>query len=276
MSAPLVSVVVPTLNGERYLTECVESALAQSLTDLEIVVTDDGSTDRTSVALARFRDPRLRVLAAAPSAGAAANWNRGLRAARGRYVKVLCQDDRLHPDCLREQAAALAAAPSSVLCASARRIVSASGKVLLPRVGGEPDARIGRDEVIRRCLRRGTNVLGEPSGLLLDRAAALRVGGFRAAGYVTDLDMWLRLLACGDAVLLARPLVDFRVHEQSWSARLRGEQPGQTRALLRAAAGAAGVRVGGNLHARTTRRWIGRSVIYGVSRVGRSSKELPA
>lgn len=260
MTRPLVSVVVPTYNGSAFIEECLASVRAQTWTDFEVVVSDDGSTDDTLSRVQRFSDNRTRVIAGA-RAGAAANWNRGLEQARGRFVKVLCQDDRLHPEALQDQVTALEANPSAVLSSSARRVIDPRGHVVLSRVRAtKADQVCGRDAVVHRCLKRGTNVLGEPSAVLFDRRPARAAGWFRECGYVTDLEFWLRLLEYGDAVLLATPRVDLRLHRASWSSALRATQRTETCDLLRGAtadrrgmrrAHGLGLRVGGRFAART-------------------------
>ena len=90
---PLVSICVPTYNGGRFLSSCLESLLDQSVGDLEILVGDDASTDDTLAVARSFDDPRLRVLAFAERAGMARNWNRTFCEARGNYVSLVGQDD---------------------------------------------------------------------------------------------------------------------------------------------------------------------------------------
>ena len=88
---PLVSVCVPTYNGARFLRQCLDSALAQSWRDLEILVVDDGSTDE-SVAIARDyarRDDRVRVAVNAANLGLVENWNRCVALARGRWINFI-------------------------------------------------------------------------------------------------------------------------------------------------------------------------------------------
>lgn len=97
VSDPRVSIVVPVYNCERFIGEALGSALAQTYADLEVVVVDNSSTDRTAEVIARWKDPRLRVLANATNIGAARNWDRAAAEARGRYIKLLCADDVLYP-----------------------------------------------------------------------------------------------------------------------------------------------------------------------------------
>jgi glycosyltransferase involved in cell wall biosynthesis len=110
MSAPLISVIVPTYNRARYLGDCIRSALAQGCADFEIVVADDGSTDGTQALVAGLRDPRLRYLRK-PHGGAPGTRNFAIAAARGEFVFNLDSDDVLLVDTLECYARAQRALP---------------------------------------------------------------------------------------------------------------------------------------------------------------------
>lgn len=100
---PTVTVVIPVFNSERYLPECLESVLSQSLRDIEVVCVDDGSTDGSRVIAAdcASRDDRISVLAQ-PNRGPGAARNAGVAAAHGEYLCFLDSDDRLEPSALEE------------------------------------------------------------------------------------------------------------------------------------------------------------------------------
>ena len=91
--APLVSVVMSTWNRAGLVTRAVHSVMGQTYRDLELIVIDNGSTDRTPEALAAIRDPRLRIIRIAVNAGAAAARNAGIRAARGQLIAFHDDDD---------------------------------------------------------------------------------------------------------------------------------------------------------------------------------------
>lgn len=114
--APRVSVILPTYNRERLLPRALDSALAQTLTDLEVLVVDDGSRDGTRAMLAeRYgAEPRVRVLAKA-NGGTASARNHGLDHARGEFVAFLDSDDAWLPGCLASQVAVLEAHPEASL-----------------------------------------------------------------------------------------------------------------------------------------------------------------
>ena len=233
---PRVSVVVPTYNGARYVERAVRSALQQSFTDLEVVVSDDGSTDGTLDVLARIDDPRLRVVAHTGRRGAAANWNHAVSLARGELVKLLCQDDEIYPDCVQLQVCAIdRGADDGVVLVSCRRdIVDGNDRVIHPHRGwkGAP-ATADAPLVARAAVRAGTNVIGEPSAVLLRKEVLDAAGGFSPdQAYMIDLDAWMRVLEHGKLAYLQATLCTFRVSSTSWSAQLARTQARQGRALL--------------------------------------------
>ena len=116
--APRVSIGLPVFNGERYLARAIDSVLAQDFRDLELIVCDNASTDRTAeicTASAR-RDARVRYHRNPRNLGAGPNYDRCFHLARGTYFKWAAHDDRLAPGYLSRTVAALDAAPGAVLC----------------------------------------------------------------------------------------------------------------------------------------------------------------
>lgn len=220
-STPLVSVCIPTYRGEAHIRAAITSVLAQTLDDFELIVVDDNSPDNTAALVSSFVDPRIRFLRNPANLGPEGNWNRCLHEAHGKYFKLLPHDDLLHPDCLRRQVEILEADSESSLALvfCARQVINAAGRQQTTR--GFPHRRSGRiaaNEVIRACLRRGTNLLGEPGGVLMRRELASRVGPFNAAfPYVIDLEYWFRLLLHGDAWYIDETLASFRVSRSQWS-----------------------------------------------------------
>jgi GT2 family glycosyltransferase len=123
---PQVTVIIPTFNRARYLTEAVQSVLDQTFPDYELIIVDDGSTDGTSTVLAGFGDPRLRVLRQ-KNRGISAAMNVGLRAARGEYIARLDSDDAWLPDLLEREAAVLDSHPNIGVVYSRAQAMSANG-----------------------------------------------------------------------------------------------------------------------------------------------------
>jgi glycosyltransferase involved in cell wall biosynthesis len=211
-AGPLVTVGIPSYNNAAHVGDALASALAQTYVRLQVLVIDDASTDGTFEVVSAVSDPRLRVLANERNLGAVGNWNRVVAEARGDYVKVLHGDDLLAPDAVSLQVEALEAHPEAVLATSRRRIVNETGTRVATRGPSWPQGvRPGR-EALAEVARKGANLIGEPSAVLV-RAKVLReVGGFdAAAGYVVDLELWARLLLLGDLAFEPRALASYRV-----------------------------------------------------------------
>src|ERR1035441_7330528 len=97
MALPRISVLIPTYNYARYLPEAIESVLEQDLRDLEVLISDDGSTDGSAEVIACYaaKDSRIRFQIHPANLGMVQNWNWCLSAARGEYIKFLFGDDKL-------------------------------------------------------------------------------------------------------------------------------------------------------------------------------------
>jgi glycosyltransferase involved in cell wall biosynthesis len=224
----------------------IDSVLAQSYTDFELIVVDDNSPDETAEIVARCRDPRIRFYRNVTNLGPEGNWNRCLELARGRYFKLLPHDDMLLPDCLKDQVAALEADHEEriALAFCARDVLGPEGGLLMRRdFPGSRGGHLPAARVLRACVRRGTNLLGEPGAVLFRRDLAARVGRFDATNpYVIDLDYWFRLMVHGDAWYCTRALASFRVSRGQWSVTIGARQSQDFRAFVRRATGSGWVR----------------------------------
>jgi glycosyltransferase involved in cell wall biosynthesis len=143
---PLVSIGLPVHNGERFLEQAARSLLAQEAADLELLIADNGSTDRTPEIAAGLAaaDPRVAVHRSPENRGAAWNYNRLVDLARGRYFKWAAHDDLYAPAFVRRCLEVLEADPGVVLAYTTARDVDAEGGLvaeLAPRpYAGEPSA----------------------------------------------------------------------------------------------------------------------------------------
>ena len=134
---PKVTVFIPVFNREDYVCTAINSVLAQQYTDFEILVVDDGSTDRTQERVAAYQDPRVRLECNPKNLGIPATRNRGLELARGEYIALLDSDDYSYPDRLNRQVRFLDKYPDIVQVGSSCTLMDAKGK-LLPRVRRHP------------------------------------------------------------------------------------------------------------------------------------------
>ncbi|HMK11605.1 MAG TPA: glycosyltransferase [Acidimicrobiales bacterium] len=199
MSFPAVSVLMPVRNGGPWVREAVTSVLAQTATDLEMVVIDDGSTDDTADVLATFRDPRLRVERRA-GAGLTRSLVRALELARAPLVARLDADDVALPDRLERQRRALDDHRDIGLLGTWAREIDVTGREL--RVVRPPVD----DESIRRALIRANPFVH--SSVMMRRTVLDQVGGYDVSFPVAqDYDLWMRLACVTRLANLAEPLV---------------------------------------------------------------------
>ena len=100
--SPLVSVIVPTYNNEKYLANCIDSLLTQTFQDFEVIVVDDGSTDQTTKLLETYKtNPSIRVHSQ-PNSGISVARNQGLKLSRGKFISFVDSDDCVTPDFLEK------------------------------------------------------------------------------------------------------------------------------------------------------------------------------
>jgi len=219
---PLVSVCIPVYNGSSYLEECIRSITDQRGVDMEIIVTDDHSTDG-SLEIAKSMQSfapaaKWKFIRHSENLGMAANWNYCLRMAEGDYVKIMGQDDILYPGALASQSGMLIKHQNVSIVVSGCDIMRANGKKLFKRPRKRKSGIYLGDEMIKDCLRKRANLIGEPVTVMARRSDFEKLGGFSSdQRYYIDLDMWLRLLGIGDCCVIENSQCSFRVHGKAVS-----------------------------------------------------------
>ena len=203
MGNELVTAVIATYNYGRFVTEAIESVLAQTYPEVEIVVVDDGSTDDTQQRLAAYAG-RIRSVYQANQSVAAAR-NTGIQASRGSLIAFLDADDLWHPQKLDLQVRYLAQHPEVGLVAVDRLREGVAHWPVLH--GASPRAQpISLEELI-------IQPYFAPSGVLVRKECFARVGSFDTGlRNAEDYDMWIRIAAAFPIVKLEVPLWWYRVH----------------------------------------------------------------
>ena len=198
------------------------SVLRQQDVDIELIVFDNASEDKTWDIVKSFSDPRVRAFRSDQNRGMATNFNRALDESRGEYVKLLCSDDLLEDSALAQQTKFLDANRDVPMVTCATRLIDSQGHVFATV------RRFGESGVIdANSLRASSliygNIVGEPSAVLFRRDAWLHAGPFQD-GLVTliDLDMWFRLSCQGGVGYMPLPLCRIRRHSLSMTSQFRG------------------------------------------------------
>jgi glycosyltransferase involved in cell wall biosynthesis len=208
-----VSVCIPTYNYGRFLGKAIESVLAQTWGDFELIVCDNASTDETQDVIASFDDGRIRAHRNAENIGLFGNFSRCLELARGELVKFVCSDDWLDPRYLERTVPVMDDQPGVALLTTAGYVVDADGRTF-----GIASAELGAGPVVAtaeaiRAQARWLNLIGMPTNTLIRRDTVEAAGGFDPRfAPASDVHLWLKLLARGDLGWVPEPLCYLRVH----------------------------------------------------------------
>ena len=195
-------------NGERYLREAVDSVLAQSFSEFEFIIVDDGSTDTTQAVLKGYSDPRLRVIRNDSNLGLTRSLNRGLEEARAGLIARMDSDDICHPDRLALQLQFMEKHPEIGLLGTAYTNIGRDGLPFLRTTfSGEHGFLV--------WFLLFQNPIAHPTVLM--RADLVReAGGYRPEmTYAQDKDLWLRLATKTRFSILQQPLLQLRHHAHS-------------------------------------------------------------
>jgi glycosyltransferase involved in cell wall biosynthesis len=206
-------------NGGPYLRESIESILAQSFTDFEFVVVDDGSTDDSRATIDAVADPRLRSINSR-HAGLTAALNLGLAACRGALIARMDADDVADPDRLAAQVAHLDGHRDvHIVCADAA-LIDAAGRVVGAHRMGPMWPRGLLDDLL---FRSGGKPIIHPT-VTLRRAVLESLGGYRDFPCAEDHDLWLRACPRFRFAAIPRPLLRYRIHDAGLSRVARTTQ----------------------------------------------------
>ena len=186
-AAPRVSVIIPTYNRAGLLRAAIDSVLAQTFSDLELLVVDDGSTDDTQAMMRDFNDPRILYIRQ-ENKGRSAARNVALARARGAYIAFLDSDDTYLPEKLALQVRYMDAHPDTGMVYTSAHCVDTAGKPLARDYIASVSGHIYRDIAFFRPV-----TITLPT-VMVRRALLERTGGFDEAMHrFEDTDMWRRL-----------------------------------------------------------------------------------
>ncbi len=211
---PIISVLMPVYNAQRYVAAAVESILSQTFENFELIIVDDGSTDRSEIILQEYaaKDPRIHLISR-PNTGLVAALNEALACARGEFIARMDADDISMPQRFEKQIAYMKAHPECVLVGTHVVTMDSDGAL----IGAMPDIAFGHDRIDQNLLRCGWPI-AHPAVMM--RASALRdVGGYRVECWPNeDHDLFLRLAENGKIENLPEVLIHYRKHASSISA----------------------------------------------------------
>lgn len=238
-----ISVVIPAFNAERYLALAMESVKSQTVSVAEIIVVNDGSTDRTAQIA---NDLGARVIYQ-ENMGLAAARNVGIRSAESSWIALLDADDLWMPTKIERQWHGVELCPEAVIVTCDHSKIDATGAI-------RKESCILEDDSLYRHVPRSSPADGisviekvdnsfwdvgnflSPSTILFKKELGINVGLFNEElKYLEDVEFFLRLLAVGMLLVIEAPLMQYRIHESNWSKNDLGMSLGflKTAELLR-------------------------------------------
>lgn len=229
--APLISVLMPAYNAQRYLRKAIESVLAQTLGDFELIIVDDGSTDATSTILKKYarKDARIRIKSGS-NQGVSNALNSALELARGQFAARMDADDICYPTRFEKQAKFLQEHPDHVLVGSRCMLIDPDGYPICEKT----DIALEHEEIDGLLLRMSWPLV-HPA-VMMRTETLRRIGGYNPE-YRTnqDHDLFLRLAEVGRLANLPEILLGYRQHFQSVGATKLASQAMTVVDIVRAA-----------------------------------------
>ena len=210
---PKISIVMPAYNGEETILTTIQSVQQQTFTDFELIVIDDGGTDRTREIVAAIDDPRITIYSY-ENGGLPVARNRGISHATGDFIAFLDQDDLWTSDKLELQLAALKQNPEAGVAYSWTSYMGEEGEYLLHGEKLNFEGDIYLDLLIRNFLASGSNPL-------VRRQAVESVQGYDPTlKYCADWDFYLRLASRWNYVVVPKHQIIYRQSTGSLSSKI--------------------------------------------------------
>jgi glycosyltransferase involved in cell wall biosynthesis len=218
-TSPLVSIIIPAHNGMPLIVDTIESVRRQTYPHWELFICDDTSIDGTVAGVQQHLnekpDPRIRLIIYKNRVSMTENWNRSLTYAQGDFIKLLPQDDLLHPQCLEIQQRLLQEHPDVGFVTSGKEVIDSVGRVLFSR-NPLKKGKYNWQSLGPRSLHAVVNILGEPAGVLFRKDLLISCGAYDPLfRYFVDVELLLRFLKKSDAYVWENPLYQFRIHGNS-------------------------------------------------------------
>lgn len=213
----LISVIIPVYNGEKTIQATLESVFQQTFPDFELIIINDGSTDKTLAKVCQYNDPRLSIYTNIRQ-GAAVSRNRGFQYSTGEYIAFLDADDLWTVDKLESQLKALKDHPSATVAYSWTDYINEAGNKLYSGSYLALNGDIYSNLLVRNFLENGSNPM-------MKRQAFIDIGGFdESLEGGQDWDLYLRLAAKYQFIAVPQVQIYYRVSSGSISSNLSRQE----------------------------------------------------
>jgi len=229
-SEPLVSICIPVYNGEKYIRQAIESVLAQTYTNFELIISDNVSTDNTLNIVESINDDRVIISKNERNLGMVYNFNACVKKAKGKYLKILCCDDLLYPEAIQKEVEAFEKNSNVTVVTGCSNIINSSGKIVMKRQLYKEDRLIDGKKFARKTLIAARNYFGETTVTMFKTkvAQAVKIFNDESVFFGVDWDANLMMAYEGDVYYIAEPIACFRVSDVSTSVQLNKEKDDRT------------------------------------------------
>lgn len=213
-----LTIVLPAYNAERFLAEAIDSVLNQTYRCFELILIDDGSSDRSLDIMKEYeaRDERI-VVVAQENLGVSTTMNQAISLAKSDWIVRMDADDVMEPTRLERALAFLAEHPDVAVTSSLVTYIDASGRVL-----GKSAPEFTTDEEVRKAREEGRLIGFHQPGALMRKDVVMGIGGYRSE-FVSaqDMDLWNRIVDAGGRILVQPEyLLRYRIHATQTTVRL--------------------------------------------------------
>ncbi|MBF0209096.1 MAG: glycosyltransferase [Oligoflexia bacterium] len=212
-----LTVCIPCYNAEKHIKETIKSVLAQTYREFNLFIIDNNSTDKTLSLISKIKDKRIAIFKNKKNIGMFGNMNKCIQMTKTPYLKILCADDILFPECLEKQVEVLEKNDKVHLVYNANRIINDHEKILTTRRYFPSSRKVNGGALINSILKSGRNPVGEPSNVML-RTSILKRNKLvfdESLKYISDLELWIQILLHGDGYYINEVLNAFRIHTNS-------------------------------------------------------------
>lgn len=215
---PLVSIVIPVYNGANYLAQAIDSALAQTYPNVEVIVVNDGSTDGGATdKIARSYGDRIRYFVK-ENGGISSTLNYGISKMRGEYFSWLSHDDLYHPDKIKASIEVLKTYPQNTIAVCGTRLIDKDGRNVF-QIPRRMKSFYNGCAMFNKCFVKKVSLNG--SALLIPKAAFINCGTFSDLTYAQDMECWARFMISGYCfVFIPEKYSLIRIHAQQATNRL--------------------------------------------------------
>ena len=231
----LVSICIPTYNGEKYLQEALNSAKAQTYKNIEVIISDDQSIDKTVDICENFKNSvnfPVHIYSHIPS-GIGANWNNSIERSSGNYIKMMFQDDIMEPKCISEMMKYITSKNVEIVVCKRSIIDNYSNLIkdgnwhknfhdlhIPAGISVNEFYLLKKSNLKELNFNRYSvdNIIGEPCASLFSRKLFQKVGQFNTeVKQILDYEYWIRVLKKYDIGIIEEKLIKFRVHDEQTS-----------------------------------------------------------